>query len=153
MSRPFSEFLPEFFQSDGFVLSGTNPGVQGDPNYRPAFSIAATEDSTTLNPTFTTFVAASISINSTHGHNAAAPGYSQQKFTFIPLSLYADHFGAGQKINFYNRQNSYSMGDAALMNLGLYYAGGPISGDEGTCLGHVSYIQQLARYSLARSRR
>lgn len=132
-----------------YVSTITNPTTGDTASWRSPTRITATYGNPTAgairqlpsSPGFSNLEGISLGQNLDWGSNFYGGG-TNSKVSSINLQLVQTAKGAGQKIVQGTRLVSYSMGDNALSTGQLTFAGGPITGDEGTGFNLVTSLTQ-----------
>jgi hypothetical protein len=140
--KKFTDWLAE--PGGGLYVTFTLPDPTVDANFHPCVYLRSLDDTSTINPDFTTNCVLALSYAQPHGQNTYGGGTSV-KTTANLLAITGDHVGSGQHIGFMQVMNGYGMGDFAGESRRLQYGSGPINGDEGSGWSSINYlIQQSA---------
>lgn len=134
----------------GIVISATDANVTGNPNLADLINISATTNSIRTNPNFSNEDLADLQFKINNGQ-ASYGGLTNSKKTFNTLGLSLVGGASGQKFVSNQFETVYGMSDNIVEGKTLQYAGGPVSGDEGSYLGRWTMQQQpfLTQTSIA----
>jgi hypothetical protein len=118
--------------NDGISVNATNPTVGNNPTFRRAVDVNCTNDTSNLDKLYTQDGCFNLFLTAQNGQNSYNAG-TNGKSTFAPFAVTETGSAAGQKFLYNSLMNCYGMGDCAIWGeRAVYYAGGPINGDEGT---------------------
>jgi hypothetical protein len=153
MARTLSNYLsPNVLTSEGVSVTKFNPTLGDNAGWRAPVRVQVTYGNPADGavrqlasaPSFSNQESAGITLTGTWG--SCYPG---AKWTFLTLDLQQDMQAAGQKIVQGSNLVSYGMGDNCLSTGFVRFAGGPISGDEGTGFNLVTSILQQTSLKMA----
>lgn len=150
MTLPFPGYFPDYFKAYGLNCTSLQPVRNASSSTNAAYGarFEYRENAEGMATGFCNFSGIAIDLTSYHGMNtyrpaATVPGEQTiAKYTWLNLSILANHFGAGQRMPVYIEHNAYGMGDTALLAQYQSYWGGNIAGDEGVGWSHVNYLRQ-----------
>lgn len=136
--------LPTNLTGETLKITGTNESVNNTPGETITAHIYGSYNTLTgldLNCNFSNATMLRLGLDPYHGDNYYGI-WTQSKTTFIANDSRTYAAAAGQRLVDARSLWSFGMGDANLMSMAIYYASGPITGDEGLGIQPVSYIQQ-----------
>jgi len=137
--KEFTDWLEE--DGGGLALFVTKPDPRDDPNYHPVIYIRNSDDTSTLNPDFSTTTTIGIDIRLLNGQYSYGGG-TNAKLSSIGTSVYGLYTGSAQRFGYVTEMHGYGMGDLCAESRKVVYGGGPVNGDEGTGWSSVNYLHQ-----------
>lgn len=132
----------------GLSVTVDNPAFTADPTNKYASVIQLTTDCSTTRPTFANNEALWLNVIATNGQNTNG-GITTAKQSFYALYKSCYYNASGQKNVTGDFVQAYGMGDSSIGQQFVFYAGGPVNGDEGQGFRLVCALNQQGFLTLS----
>jgi hypothetical protein len=136
---------------NGLSIICNNPSFGGNINDRYNVLIQHYSDMTNVNPGFSNSQCIEMLMSPCNGQNTynTSPPFTIAKESFFTQSNSGYYRASGQKFLYNDRVDAFGMGDSAVGQYFVTYAGGPVAGDEGQGFRLACGLHQQGHLTLA----